>query len=82
MDEPSTSRAQVPRSTAAAGDAVPPSLTHVDARGAARMVDVGDKPVTRRVARAGARVWMAERTLALLEQIALPKGDVLAVAKV
>ena len=46
------------------------------------MVDVGDKPVTRRVARAGARVWMAERTLALLEQIALPKGDVLAVARV
>jgi cyclic pyranopterin phosphate synthase len=58
------------------------SLTHVDARGTARMVDVGDKPVTRRVARAGARVWMAERTLALLEQIALPKGDVLAVARV
>jgi molybdenum cofactor biosynthesis protein MoaC len=46
------------------------------------MVDVGDKPVTRRVARAGARVWMAERTLALLEQVALPKGDVLAVARV
>lgn len=71
MDEPSTSGAQAA-----------PSLTHVDARGAARMVDVGDKPVTRRVARAGARVWMAERTLALLEQIALPKGDVLAVARV
>lgn len=71
MDEPSTSGAQVP-----------PTLTHVDARGAARMVDVGDKPVTRRVARAGARVWMAARTLALLEQIALPKGDVLAVARV
>jgi cyclic pyranopterin monophosphate synthase len=70
MDEPSTSGTQAP------------SLTHIDARGAARMVDVGDKPVTRRVARAGARVWMAERTLALLEQIALPKGDVLAVARV
>ena len=82
MDEPNTSGAQAPGSTAAPGDAVGPSLTHVDAHGAARMVDVGDKPVTRRVARAGARVWMAERTLALLEQIALPKGDVLAVARV
>ena len=70
LDESSTSGTQAP------------SLTHIDARGAARMVDVGDKPVTRRVARAGARVWMAERTLALLEQIALPKGDVLAVARV
>lgn len=58
------------------------ALTHVDARGTARMVDVGDKQVTRRVARAGARVWMAERTLTLLEQVALPKGDVLAVARV
>ncbi len=71
MDETNTTGAQVA-----------PGLTHIDARGAARMVDVGDKLVTRRVARAGARVWMAERTLALLEQIALPKGDVLAVARV
>jgi cyclic pyranopterin monophosphate synthase len=57
-------------------------LTHVDEGGAARMVDVGDKAVTRRVARAGARVWMAGRTMALLQQQALPKGDVLAVARV
>ncbi len=60
----------------------PLELSHVDARGEARMVDVGDKAVTRRVARAGGRVWMAAETLALLEQVALPKGDVLAVARV
>lgn len=46
------------------------------------MVDVSEKAVTRRFARAGARVWMAPETLRLLKEQALPKGDVLAVAKV
>ena len=59
-----------------------PRLTHVDSAGDARMVDVGGKAPTRRVARAGARVWMAPTTMRLLQQQALPKGDVLAVAKV
>jgi cyclic pyranopterin phosphate synthase len=58
------------------------SLSHVDAAGNARMVDVGGKEATRRAARAGARVWMAPATLDLLQKQALPKGDVLAVAKV
>jgi cyclic pyranopterin phosphate synthase len=57
-------------------------LSHVDDQGTARMVDVGDKEVTRRVARAGARVWMAPRTMELLRLQALPKGDVLTVARV
>jgi cyclic pyranopterin monophosphate synthase len=57
-------------------------LTHIDSTGQARMVDVGGKEVTRRAARAGARVSMAPATLRLLQQQALPKGDVLAVAKV
>lgn len=57
-------------------------LTHVDGTGEAHMVDVGGKAVTRRAARAGARVWMAPRTLTLLKEQALPKGDVLVVAKV
>jgi cyclic pyranopterin phosphate synthase len=57
-------------------------LSHVDDSGKARMVDVGGKDVTRRAARAGARVWMAPATLRLLKEQALPKGDVLAVAKV
>ena len=59
-----------------------PRLTHVDSSGDARMVDVGGKELTRRVARAGARVWMAPDTMRLLLEQALPKGDVLAVAKV
>jgi cyclic pyranopterin phosphate synthase len=57
-------------------------LTHIDGAGDARMVDVGGKQPTRRAARAGARVWMAPATMSLLQQQALPKGDVLAVAKV
>ncbi len=59
-----------------------PRLTHVDGEGEARMVDVSGKAPTRRAARAGARVWMAPATLRLLQEQALPKGDVLAVAKV
>jgi len=57
-------------------------LSHVDGEGQARMVDVAGKAVTHREARAGARVWMAPETLRLLREQALPKGDVLAVAKV
>lgn len=59
-----------------------PRLTHIDEGGAARMVDVGGKAPTVRVARAGARVWMAPGTMALLQRQAFPKGDVLAVARV
>ncbi len=59
-----------------------PRLSHVDSRGEARMVDVSEKLPTRRFARAGARVWMAPATLRLLKEQALPKGDVLTVAKV
>src|SRR5680860_697178 len=59
-----------------------PRLTHVDEDGAARMVDVGHKAPTVRIARAGARVWMAPATMALLQRQALPKGDVLAVARI
>jgi cyclic pyranopterin phosphate synthase len=59
-----------------------PSLSHIDESGQAAMVDVGGKEVTHRVARVGARVWMAPETLKLLREQALPKGDVLTVAKV
>jgi cyclic pyranopterin phosphate synthase len=57
-------------------------LTHIDASGAARMVDVGDKQETLRVARAGARVRMATETLHLIESGGHKKGDVIAVARV
>ncbi len=58
-----------------------PRLSHVDETGEARMVDVSGKQPTARVARVGARVWMAAETLRLLKEQALPKGDVLTVAK-
>jgi cyclic pyranopterin phosphate synthase len=54
-------------------------LSHVDETGAVRMVDVGDKPVSRRRARARAVVRMASATAAQLS--ALPKGDALAAAR-
>ncbi|MCB1701386.1 MAG: cyclic pyranopterin monophosphate synthase MoaC [Pseudomonadales bacterium] len=58
------------------------SLTHIDETGAARMVDVGNKAVTERVAVARAVVTMQPETLALLESGGHKKGDVLAVARV
>ena len=58
------------------------TLSHVDDLGRARMVDVGAKPDTQREATARGRVVMEPRTLALIQQGGLPKGDVLAVAQV
>jgi len=57
------------------------SLSHVDERGAARMVDVGDKPATKREAVAAGEVWMQPETLALIQSGGAPKGDVLAAAR-
>ena len=57
-------------------------LTHLDAQGTARMVDVGDKPETDREARAEAWVRMSEQTLSLIESGGHRKGDVIAVARI
>ena len=59
------------------------AASHVDARGAARMVDVADKPETARTATASAAVKMKRETLRLVERAsgARGKGDVLAVAR-
>ena len=57
-------------------------LSHVDSAGRARMVDVGDKPTSRRRAVARAAVEMAEATLAAIVSGTMPKGDVLAVARI
>lgn len=57
-------------------------LTHVDEKGAARMVDVSEKPPTLREAVAAGEVWMQPQTLALIQSGGIPKGDVLAVARV
>jgi len=58
------------------------TLTHLDDAGAARMVDVGGKAVTRREARAECRVVMSEATLRAVRDAQLAKGDALAVARV
>lgn len=58
------------------------SLTHLNARGEAHMVDVGDKPESRREASASGSVRMHPGTLALLADGGLPKGDVLATARI
>jgi cyclic pyranopterin monophosphate synthase len=57
-------------------------LSHIDARGKARMVDVGEKPDTMREARARGAVVMQPATLELIQRNAVQKGDVLAVAKI
>jgi cyclic pyranopterin monophosphate synthase len=56
-------------------------LTHFDESGASRMVNVGDKPVTQRFARAQAMVTMLPATLTLIKDRQLGKGDVLEVAR-
>ena len=56
-------------------------LTHFDDQGRAVMVDVGDKPVTARMARATAHVVMAPQTLAHVVAGTAKKGDVLGVAR-
>lgn len=57
-------------------------LTHLDGRGRARMVDVGDKRVTRRECVARATVRMAPTTLAAISEGRVAKGDVLALARI
>lgn len=57
-------------------------LSHVDETGAARMVDVSDKPVTTRTATARGRVEVSARVVELLRGEGVPKGDALAVARI
>ncbi|HET9900173.1 MAG TPA: cyclic pyranopterin monophosphate synthase MoaC, partial [Actinomycetes bacterium] len=51
-------------------------LTHVDERGAARMVDVSEKDVSVRTARATGRVLVSDDVVTLLRGDGVPKGDV------
>lgn len=59
-----------------------PTLSHLDERGHARMVDVSAKDVTAREATARGRVVMQPSTLALIVAGQMPKGDVFATARV
>lgn len=58
------------------------TLTHCDDSGAARMVDVSDKPVSQREARARAYVAMSAVTLEAVAENRMKKGDVLATARI
>lgn len=58
------------------------ALTHIDERGAARMVDVSEKPVTLRVAKASGLVIMKPSTLRMISDGAAAKGDVMAAARI
>lgn len=57
-------------------------LTHLDPHGRAQMVDVGEKPASRREARAQARVVMKRQVLEKIQAGALRKGDALTVARI
>lgn len=63
------------------GDGRADGLSHLDEAGRARMVDVSDKDVTRREATAQGRIYMQPATLARIVEGTLPKGDVLATAR-
>lgn len=57
-------------------------LTHLDAEGRARMVDVTDKPITQRIAIAEGFISMQAETVRLVAEGGHKKGDVLAVARI
>ncbi|HIP97514.1 MAG TPA: cyclic pyranopterin monophosphate synthase MoaC [Anaerolineae bacterium] len=57
-------------------------LTHIDEEGHVRMVDVGGKPDTERIAVARGEVTMRPETLRLIAEKGVPKGDVLATAQI
>ncbi|MBY6013772.1 cyclic pyranopterin monophosphate synthase MoaC [Qipengyuania gaetbuli] len=57
-------------------------LTHLDDKGAARMVDVSAKPTTRRMAFAEGRITMKPEALAAIADGSLGKGDALATARI
>jgi cyclic pyranopterin phosphate synthase len=62
--------------------AVSTSLTHIDAEGTARMVDVGAKAETQRLAVASGRIRMSAEALAAIRAGDAPKGDVLGTARI
>lgn len=57
-------------------------LTHIDAKGNAKMVDVGNKPTSHRIARAKGQIVLLPETVRMVKDGQLKKGDVLTVAKI
>ncbi len=64
------------------GEAQVTGLTHIDAAGQARMVDVSAKAITARSATASGRVLLAPEAVTALRDRTVPKGDALAVARI
>jgi cyclic pyranopterin phosphate synthase len=58
------------------------NLTHIDNQGKAIMIDIGEKPVQPRIAKAAGHISMASATLDLIRENQLKKGDVLTLAQV
>ncbi len=58
------------------------SFSHLDKQGKAKMVDITEKPITKRKAIARGSVYMKPETLKLIEDKKIPKGDVFCVAKI
>ena len=58
------------------------AFSHIDKSGKAKMVDVGDKPESRRVAIAKGTIFLARETIKLIKANKMKKGDVLSVAKI
>jgi cyclic pyranopterin monophosphate synthase len=56
-------------------------LTHTDARGKAKMVDVGEKPIQCRIAKATGTIRLSRETIMLIRENQMKKGDVLTVAQ-
>ena len=57
-------------------------FTHFNEQGRAKMVDVGEKPISQRIAIAAARVLVNENTFELIKSGGMKKGDVLTVAQI
>ena len=81
LREPESAPRPAP-SANAAPSANEPALTHLDAQGSVRMVDVGGKPHSARTATAAGEVAMQPATLALILDGQIPKGDVFTVARI
>ena len=75
-------RRQISSSSAAGKSSQRPALSHVDASGRVRMVDVGSKPITMREAVARGRITIAQRALHTIRAGKVAKGDPLQAARV
>ncbi|OGC04284.1 molybdenum cofactor biosynthesis protein C [candidate division WOR-1 bacterium RIFOXYA12_FULL_43_27] len=58
------------------------NFSHIDGKGKAKMVDVGDKPDLKRTAVAKGSIFLAKETIKLIKDNKMKKGDVLAVARI